>query len=577
MIHRLFSEWSYPQQEYFTHLTEISMRSLSAIADLRIQNQQLYKNMQHIAWFAPHLASSWARHTKAHLRALADATALRFVYSDHEQFIRDAPQNEQELWVMHILEQYRVEALVPTQYQGMQTNLNILFDTWSQTVFTSDHMESEISVFFFAFLLVCRSRLSLIAINAHYEEAIEQARMTLAPALGTPLMQMSQALHSQTMFAPPAREAAAVIAGHITAQTKNRVRTQAKTTKSTAMLFLQDYQKNSQPLPVVSYDTQTSRNATDSRYRIFTKAFDREVPAHRLVRKALLADYRHTLNRAITTSGINLRVVEKWLTSLLQTPAYNGWKDNQHSGIVDGKKLAAFISTSINSSSDTRIFKRERITSVSHCAVSMLIDTSGSMKQHRGAIATIVDLLSNVLTHLDIDCEVLGFTTRTWGGGQAKKLWQQQGAQPYPGRVCDSEHIVYKNFTTSWRKAKQSLAAIMHEPLYKEGVDGEAVSWASQRLIAHTQDNERRILLIFSDGSPMETASIQLNNDDEYLCHHLAATVRQYQQSHQIHICGVGVGLSLRPLYSQHCAVSLADGVTMPLLYRIINTIKNKS
>ena len=167
-----------------------------------------------------------------------------------------------------------------------------------------------------------------------------------------------------------------------------------------------------------------------------------------------------------------------------------------------------------------RVFRQPRSRPLTDVAVTFLVDTSGSMKQQRyEAAAVLVDTFAQALDLAGASVEVLGFTTRTWAGGKAEKAWKAAGSPVDPGRLAEVEHIVYKEAGTTWRRSRRSLAAMLDVHHYREGVDGEALIWAYRRLAA--QDASRRLLVLVSDGAPMETATAAANCDG-FLDDHLA-------------------------------------------------------
>ena len=68
-----------------------------------------------------------------------------------------------------------------------------------------------------------------------------------------------------------------------------------------------------------------------------------------------------------------------------------------------------------------------------------------------------------------------------------------------PGRLNDLRHIVYKSADSPWRHARKSLGLMLREGILKENIDGEALIWAHQRLLARPE--ERRIPWLFRMGT----------------------------------------------------------------------------
>ena len=183
---------------------------------------------------------------------------------------------------------------------------------------------------------------------------------------------------------------------------------------------------------------------------------------------------------------------------------------------------------------------------------------SGSMKQHIESVAMLVDVFSRALEQAGVACEVLGFTTGAWNGGRAQRDWLRAGRPVHPGRLNEVCRMVFKDADTPWRRARPDIAALLKSDLFREGIDGEAVDWACARL--ERRSEARRILIVVSDGSPMDAAT-NLANDPHYLDHHLREVVDRRERQGKVEICGVGVGLDLRPYYRHSQVIDLAGAL----------------
>ena len=191
---------------------------------------------------------------------------------------------------------------------------------------------------------------------------------------------------------------------------------------------------------------------------------------------------------------------------------------------------------------------------VADCLVAFLVDCSGSMKQHAESVAMLVDVLARALEMAGVATEILGFTTGAWNGGRALRDWQRAGRPPHPGRLNETCHVVFKNADTPWRRARPEVAALLEPLLFREGIDGEAVDWACARMLARAEP--RRLLVVVSDGCPMDTAT-HLCNDPHYLDQHLRDVVLRHEQARDVEIFGLGVGLDLSPYYGRSHALDL--------------------
>jgi cobaltochelatase CobT len=203
-----------------------------------------------------------------------------------------------------------------------------------------------------------------------------------------------------------------------------------------------------------------------------------------------------------------------------------------------------------------QLFVRERQRPVPDAAVTFLIDCSGSMKSQRESIAMLVDVMSRALDLAGVKNEILGFTTGAWSGGRAMRDWRRAG-QPQPaGRLNERCHMVFKPAEKAWRLVRRDIAALLKPEIYRECLDGEALLWAEQRLLA--QNASRRILMVISDGSPSDSATAQ-TNAPHYLEQHLLAVTERIQRSGQVELTGLGVGLDMSAYYRHSDMLDLSD------------------
>jgi cobaltochelatase CobT len=186
----------------------------------------------------------------------------------------------------------------------------------------------------------------------------------------------------------------------------------------------------------------------------------------------------------------------------------------------------------------------------------------------------LVDLLVRALEQAGVAAEVLGFTTGAWNGGRARRDWQRAGRPAHPGRLNEACHLVFKHADTPWRRAKPGLAALLRPELFREGMDGEAVTWACGRLQARSET--RKLLLAVSDGSPMDSAT-ELANDPHYLAHHLQAVVAHHERRGEIELYGVGVGLDLSPCYTASHLLDLVDASIAQGLREIVALLRRRA
>ncbi len=172
--------------------------------------------------------------------------------------------------------------------------------------------------------------------------------------------------------------------------------------------------------------------------------------------------------------------------------------------------------------------------------VTLLLDNSGSLKGNgQRLLFTLVEIIGRALDRNDVAFEILGFTSSGWKGGRSRTRWLDEGRPEMPGRLCDLRHIVYKPFAASWTDARGDLAVLLHDPVLKENVDGEALVWAYRRLIERPEP--RRILLFVSDGAPVDDSTLH-SNAGWFLERHLRHVIEEIAGRRLVEIAGIGLG-----------------------------------
>lgn len=188
-------------------------------------------------------------------------------------------------------------------------------------------------------------------------------------------------------------------------------------------------------------------------------------------------------------------------------------------------------------------------------AIALLVDQSGSMKGEPIAnVAAVTDLLIQLMSGLGVHSEVLGFSTAGWRGGRAFKKWQESGRPRRPGRLCALQHIVYKSSgdATLSREARDALVC---PDLLRENVDGEAVLWAQSRLDGLPV--QRRLLLVISDGAPVDDATLVFNGPS-VLSRHIRKVVPEVEAAGLI-IGGLGINYRVEAFYPRSEAATELD------------------
>ncbi|MBI4923707.1 MAG: cobaltochelatase subunit CobT [Devosia nanyangense] len=303
------------------------------------------------------------------------------------------------------------------------------------------------------------------------------------------------------------------------------------------------------PLPPPGANAKEFANQFN--YKIFTQKFDEIVKASELCPPEELDQLRALLDKQLENlAGAVARLANK-LQRRLMAQQSRSWEFDLEEGLLDTARLTRVVTDPLQALS----FKVERDTDFRDTVVTLLIDNSGSMRGRPITIAAICgDILARTLERCGVKVEILGFTTRAWKGGKSREAWLEAGRPPNPGRVNDIRHIIYKGADEPWRHARRNLGLMMREGLLKENIDGEALDWARRRLMARSEN--RRILMVISDGAPVDD-STQSVNAGNYLEAHLRQVIEDIETRTPIQLVAVGIGHDVTRYYRR--AVTLLD------------------
>ena len=293
------------------------------------------------------------------------------------------------------------------------------------------------------------------------------------------------------------------------------------------------------------------REATKEKYKVFTNEYDEIAKAEDLETKDEIIRLRKNLDSQLT----NLQNIVSKLANKLQRKLLakqnRSWEFDLEEGILDAAKLSRVIVDPLRSLS----YKNEKQTEFKDTIVTLLIDNSGSMRGRPISVAAIcADILSRTLERCSVKVEILGFTTKNWKGGKSREKWNLNNKPTSPGRLNDLRHIIYKSADNPWRQSKKNLGLMLKEGLLKENIDGEALLWAYKRLTKRRE--ERKILMIISDGAPVDDSTLSVNSGD-YLEKHLKQTVKWIEDSSNIEILAIGIGHDVTRYYKK--AIKIAD------------------
>ena len=288
-----------------------------------------------------------------------------------------------------------------------------------------------------------------------------------------------------------------------------------------------------------------------SDYRAFTMRFDETVKAEELCDTAELDRLRSYLDKQLAPLQSAVGRLANRLQRRLLAQQNRGWDFDLEEGLIDAARLPRIIMDPMHALS----FKMERETQFRDTVVTLLLDNSGSMRGRPITVAaTCADILARTLERCGVKVEILGFTTRAWKGGQSREAWLQAGKPPAPGRLNDLRHIIYKAADAPWRRSRRNLGLMMREGLLKENIDGEALAWAHSRLLARQE--QRRILMMISDGAPVDDSTLSVNPGN-YLERHLRHVIEEIETRSSVELIAIGIGHDVTRYYRR--AVTIVD------------------
>ncbi len=286
-------------------------------------------------------------------------------------------------------------------------------------------------------------------------------------------------------------------------------------------------------------------------YNIFTTQFDEIVKAENLEKADEAAKLRKNLDQQLIGFQDIITKLANKLQRQLLAKQNRAWEFDLEEGLLDSSKLPRIIIDPYNSLS----FKKEKDLDFKDTVVTLLIDNSGSMRGRPITIAAIcADILSRTLERCAVKVEILGFTTKNWKGGQSRELWAKNSKPKTPGRLNDLRHIIYKGADTHWRQAKNNLGLMLKEGLLKENIDGEAILWAYNRI--KKRKEERKILMVISDGAPVDDSTLSVNSGD-FLEKHLKKIVKFIENKSDIEVLAIGIGHDVSRYYNK--AIKITD------------------
>ena len=548
------------------------VRSISGDTRIQMRDWNFYCADEFIGQLAPHLNPIHFFESWSHHRGMLDGLGLRIAYSDPVLHRSIQPADLMGSLVFEVLEQIRVESICPASMIGTKQNIQQHFIAWLNEFMAKGGTEGSINLLLLAIFGGTWSRLNNAALPQLMQDTIEIPRAELYQATGILLDKLKRNRFDQTKFAKPALEMAQFVSNLVAKEYQDVPSIRIKRRNASKNQFqipweFSDKQRHpiagNSPFPTgIAQQSEIYERAL-SKYRIFDTAFDAEIKPLETIRIAQLTAFREEMDEKIESWSIPWSRFIKTYTTLFSAPIKNGLESSEE-GLLNRKLLSRVVA----SSSSLAIYQKEYVQPKPNSTVTFLIDCSGSMKENRLTMAAWIDVMVKILDKANIPCEVLGYTTASWQGGKCIKGWHAAGKPKNPGRLNEQAHWIFKDYKTSWRNSKLSIAGMLKPDIYKESLDGEALLWAAKRSLSYKpQSNASNIasdevnhnIILLSDGCPMDRATQQANEDEDYLMDHLKLALKWTEKQPTLRVWGCGIGQEMRGFFMRQLSWSESE------------------
>ncbi len=530
-------------------------------------------------------------------RGLADSFTLK--KSNHSEAVhgRYLPQGKNARAVYEAVEQARIEAIGARAMPGVASNLSAMMDDrYGKLVINRPSNNRKDTPLEEAVGLIVREKLTGQAPPPPARMYVDLWRKWVEEKAGDKFVTLESALHDQQAFARLTRELIASLdmadelgedpdeaddsqeqeAQDEPGEKSESSEGEQEESQQSAAEEMENAEGNTEAAEMEARQTESdelpddmdgeqqedgeepwrpqlpfSSLSNDNFYRVFAHQFDEEIGAEDLCDAEELTRLRAYLDKQLANlQGVVARLANR-LQRRLMAQQNRSWDFDLEEGVLDAARLTRVITDPLHALS----FKQEQDTKFRDTVVSLLLDNSGSMRGRPITVAaTCADILARTLERCGVKVEILGFTTKAWKGGQAREKWLSEGKTANPGRLNDLRHIIYKSADEPLRRARKNLGLMMREGLLKENIDGEALIWAHNRLLARNE--QRRILMVISDGAPVDDSTLSVNSGN-YLEKHLRQVITDIEARSPVELIAIGIGHDVTRYYKK--AVTIID------------------
>jgi cobaltochelatase CobT len=582
---------AYSPTEIFKRATAATLRAIAEQDDLNIGFGPEPPGLSGKRVKLPNPARDLPPEEAAQLRGAADSMALRLRYHDGAVHSKRLPGNALARSVFEALEQARVEALGARRMAGVAQNLTAMLDEQYRRQGFERVSERTESTMAEAVRLLTREALTHQPPPPAARRVVDLWRPWLEGKIARDITELDRVIEDQDTYARATRRLIQDLdldLGEVDDSSSEDSQGQGEEAEGenenesgeSASAGAQPSMDGSpsdsadadaeedgeadadgEMMPGASDDDpgrpgrpgQLPRGRADENaiYRAYSTVADEVIEADKLCDSDELGRLRHLLDQQLSHLQSVIARLANRLQRRLLAKQTRAWEFDLEEGILDAARLSRVVTNPILPLS----YKQEQEMEFRDTVVTLLIDNSGSMRGRPITVAAMsADILARTLERCGVKVEILGFTTRAWKGGQARERWITAGKPPNPGRLNDLRHIVYKPADAPWRRARRNLGLMLREGILKENIDGEALMWAHNRLLGRPE--ERRILMVISDGAPVDDSTLSVNPGN-YLEKHLREVIREVERIGAVELTAIGIGHDVTRYYRR--AVTIVD------------------
>ena len=571
-------------KERFKSAVSSAVKAISENFDLEIKfgnNTQTKKNSLSL----PEVINLKKIQDFTNLRAFADSAALKIKYTDEKIYLKNEPEGVMAKALYSIAEKIRYEKIGSDKLKGVKNNITQCYENkFKDKKIEEIKTETDVPITE-AFELYLRNHFFELKQNKAKEKVLSHWSELFDKKLNKKLKKLDKCIENQDEFSQMIAELIEKLDFEDSNSKEKQEKKEAnkqesssdeakneensidqkenETSENSNLNVLessyeslnQDKDSKDEEKKEVIGDPnlieKSLKNLQKEKYKIFCNEFDEIKNAEELEKEEEITRLRKNLDQQLTNLQSLVAKLANKLQRQLLAKQSRSWEFDLEEGILDASKLSRVITDPFHSLS----YKIEKKTEFKDTIVTLLIDNSGSMRGRPISVAAIcADILSRTLERCSVKVEILGFTTKNWKGGKSREKWNLNNKPTNPGRLNDLRHIVYKSAEKPWRQSKKNLGLMLKEGLLKENIDGEALLWAFKRISKRKE--ERKILMIISDGAPVDDSTLSVNSGD-YLEKHLKQTVKWIEENSNIEVFAVGIGHDVTRYYKK--AIKIAD------------------